>query len=230
MNGEPQFKNETFTLMWTGSKWKFKKKRFFYQWDDSRKTWMYVVKGAVSQDREIHIAVTKLRTTTTEYEYTFNVLNTMLKAMPRDLVITLRDGSTFEAHSQLIRATCPAWAALLGSDTVEAQQKDICVADVAPATVRAFVDALYTGRVKSDACGVARLADKYRATKILDRCVDTIRRKLSKTKDPKFFQEVLKLTRMLPATAHQKDLARELFECQKDTDFEDWSLLLQLSK
>lgn len=219
-NGHPRFRHNSsysWVLEWTGSTWQIHWNNTCHcTWDEARDTWRF---KDLSRTQGIFIQVLKRDSATPNRDkYKLDLHASIMDGMARDLKITLRDGSNIKAHSQLIRAACPGWEL---NDTKD----ELCIEDAEPSDVRAFVEALYTGQVSAEtACGVARLADKYSATKAFLRCVDSVKPKLSFKHN--IFNQALKLAKQLPKGKHRENLAKALFDAEQKKGmtwtFEEW--------
>jgi len=129
-----------------------------------------------------------------------------------DMKIKLQDGEEIKAHKVVIAAACPAWKALLESNMVEAQCGIINVTDINPNVVKGFVKALYYGEVEDKALlpGIAVMADRYNAKRLLDKVVKAIALALE-TEGPEFYNEVVETLKQLPDSENKNKLKEMLY-------------------
>merc|ERR1719375_438047 len=100
--------------------------------------------------------------------------------------VTIRVGDqSIQAHSAILAARSPVFAAMLSSGMRESQGKEVVLSDLDAPAVRGLLSFLYTGVVKdetleSDESTLALLqaAHRYEATSLVEKCVEALRARL----------------------------------------------------
>jgi len=229
VNNKPQFEYKdsygTYLLKYGEGVWGIHRRGLLhptYVWNQELCEWKD--RDHRNQTAPLNLKVTKSLDVEVEAtEYRADIMRKIFEKKPHpDLRIKLSDGSLLMAHKNVVSAVVPSWECMLNSGMIEARANVIEILDVEPTVARAFVDAIYCGTVtdRNLLCGVAVLADRYRATAIFKQVMLHID-KLMKVGAANY-QQVQDLVKILPPSEEVEKLIMTMHTLIKNSNPESF--------
>jgi len=147
-----------------------------------------------------------------------------------DIKIKLQHFQEIDAHRAVIAVACPALLALSDSSMLEARSGVIVVDDINPDAVREFIKVLYCGEFEDHTLlpGIALMADRYKAEKIMHKVVLAMPKALE-VQGPDFYLKVVETLKRLSDTENKRMLKAMLYSMNHLIPLEVFNKLLAVS-